>query len=205
MHFVLFDSFTSLAELGSMPAHVLLNYLGQYSSSIKVTVFCCRLFIELQYKNMDKYCTKQSYVTQGNNYCLGSCSHDYVQLAVGIMHSQLVNVPGFFYSLRCSCGAQQCILSASVADPHLDSAFHLDADLEPEKTNADPDLHPGQTLLSQKVEFYMKNILKYTKAFLKGWNSGLFVHFSQFLCSWIRNRIPDMVPDQERQINADPC
>jgi hypothetical protein len=79
---------------------------------------------------MDKYCTKQSYVTQGNNYSSGSCSPDYVQLAVGIMHSQLVNVPGFFYSLRCPCGAE--ILLASVADPHSDSAFHLDADLDPE-------------------------------------------------------------------------
>jgi hypothetical protein len=64
------------------------------------------------------------------------------------------------------------------------------------QTNADPDLDPGQILLSQKVEFYMKNILKHTKAFLKGWNLGLFVNFGQFLCSWIRNRIPDMVPDQ---------
>ncbi len=37
---------------------------------------------------------------------------------------------------------------------------------------------------------------KYTKAFLKGWNSGIFVNFGQFLCSWIRIHIPDMDPDQ---------
>jgi hypothetical protein len=41
------------------------------------------------------------------------------------------------------------------------SAFYLNADLDPgSQTNADPDLDSSQTLLSQKVEFYMKNILK---------------------------------------------
>jgi hypothetical protein len=54
----------------------------------------------------------------------------------------------------------------------------MNADQDPgSQTNADPDLDPGQILLSQKVEFYMKNIFKHTKAFLKGWNSGLFVDF----------------------------
>ncbi len=51
------------------------------------------------------------------------------------------------------------------------------------QTNADPDLDPGQILLSQKVEFYLTNILKltkHTKAFLKGWNSGLFVNLVYF-------------------------
>jgi hypothetical protein len=53
----------------------------------------------------------------------------------------------------------------------------------------------------------MTNILKltkYTKAFLKGWNSGLFVNFGQFLCSWIRNRIPDMVSDRVSDPDPDP-
>ncbi len=45
------------------------------------------------------------------------------------------------------------------ADPT--PAFYLNADPDPdtkEQTNADPD--PGQTSKSQKLNFYMKNILK---------------------------------------------
>jgi hypothetical protein len=44
-----------------------------------------------------------------------------------------------------------------------DPAFDLNADLDPgSQTNADQDRDPdpGQTLKSQKVNFYMKNILK---------------------------------------------
>jgi hypothetical protein len=41
--------------------------------------------------------------------------------------------------------------------------FYLIADPDPEsgiQINADPDTNPGQTLLSLKVEFYMKNYFK---------------------------------------------
>jgi len=32
-----------------------------------------------------------------------------------------------------------------------------------------------------------------TKAFLKGWKLGLFVHFVQLPCSWIRIRLPKLI------------
>jgi hypothetical protein len=44
--------------------------------------------------------------------------------------------------------------------------FITNAEPDPEpgsQTNADPDQDPGQTLKSQKVEFYMKNILNIAK------------------------------------------
>ncbi len=74
------------------------------------------------------------------------------------------------------------------------------------QTNADPDLDRGQTLLSQKIEFYMKNILEHIKAFLKGWNSGLFVKILvNFFAPGSGIAFPVWFRTKESQISADPC
>jgi hypothetical protein len=76
------------------------------------------------------------------------------------------------------------------ADP--DRAFYLNADPDQEsQINADSD--PGLTLLSKKLNFYMKNILKVgnrskniptihegTKAFKKGRKTSSFFNCGQF-------------------------
>jgi hypothetical protein len=38
-------------------------------------------------------------------------------------------------------------------------------------------------------------LVQVTKAFLKDWESGLFVKLGNFSCSWIRIRIPNTDPD----------
>jgi hypothetical protein len=77
------------------------------------------------------------------------------------------------------------------------------------RTQTDPCPDPRRTLKSQKLNFNnekktkstlgkgSKTYYEGTKAFSKGRKPGLFVHFDQFPCSWIRN--------QDSQINADPC
>jgi hypothetical protein len=66
---------------------------------------------------------------------------------------------------------------------------------------ADPD--PGQTLMSQKVEFLHEQVKGHCrqnhtyegtqKQF--GRQASFFVDFSQFQCSWIRTHIPNADPD----------
>ncbi len=79
-----------------------------------------------------------------------------------------------------------------------DPALYLGADPDPRsQTNPDPD--PGQTLPSQKTEFYMKNILyvgnrslkipTVTTAFFKGWNQVFLLVLLNFFWICIRIRI----------------
>ncbi len=68
--------------------------------------------------------------------------------------------------------------------------------------NADPDSDPGSQTnadlswsgfwsdKSFTFSWKVSSSFGGTKAFLKGWNSGLIVNFAQFSCSWIRIRIP---------------
>jgi hypothetical protein len=80
------------------------------------------------------------------------------------------------------------------------------------RIHADP--YPGQTLIkSQKLKFFMKNILKVgtlrvigqhtqegTKAFLKDKKPGLFVNFGQFSCSGFGSELPMGIQIQDTQI-----
>jgi hypothetical protein len=117
-------------------------------------------------------------------------------------------------------GREQSVFSAVlwiriVFNADLDPAFYLNADPDPgSQTNADPDPYPdsdpGQTLKSQKVEFYVENIFQVgtrssktcgiyegTKAFLKGRKPGFFVNFGRFPCSWIQDSHANADPDSQ--------
>ncbi len=60
-------------------------------------------------------------------------------------------------------------------------------------------------LCRKKLNFYMKNILRRYKSFLKVRKSGLFGNFGRFPCSWIqiriRIRIPNTDPDPGQKLN----
>jgi hypothetical protein len=94
------------------------------------------------------------------------------------------------------------------ADSDQDPSFYLNADPDPSfDLNADP--NPGmqgakpmrihsdsdQTFKSQKVKAGQKNNISKYKSLFKWQEPGLFVNFCQFLCSWIRIRIPNTDPD----------
>jgi hypothetical protein len=98
-------------------------------------------------------------------------------------------------------------------DPHWfkggsgTSFFYLNADPNPgSQTNPDPD--PGQTLPSQKVEFYRKNIVfvgnrssnipTVTTAFFKGWNQV-------YLLLLVNSLLLDRIHNTEKELFLNQC